>query len=406
MIRNLKVHNYKSLHRYEVELGRFNVFIGENGAGKSNLLEALGFAGAVLNGKATVEDLYNRGVRVAPAAMTRGAFKGGRAVDEIGVNLQLVDAIDEDEIRMGIMPDTESGVSGWVDRPPESVADLASDEQFKKFLAFMNRPAHTGLEASKADRAELQELLRDPRTEILWERLAPGISRGRISDYLSDYAIYNPNTLALRGHQTVSMRSPLGIYGENLDVAFSALPDAQRATIIERARCISWFEDIVLDPDDSRRFEGMKPGRSRSRLYFRDKFMRRKDNVFSAESTNEGILYLLFHLTLFASAGTPKTLAIDNLEGALNPQLCRDLTKHLAELAVVHDKQALITTHNPAILDGLNLHDDEQRLFVVSRNDAGHTVTERIRVKPETDASLKLSELWMRGHLGGLPRGF
>jgi hypothetical protein len=81
--------------------------------------------------------------------------------------------------------------------------------------------------------------------------------------------------------------------------------------------------------------------------------------------------------------------------------------KQLAALAKTHDKQALITTHNPAVLDGLNLHDDEQRLFVVSRNDEGHTVTERIKMKPSVDGEkYKLSELWMRGHLGGLPTGF
>jgi predicted ATP-dependent endonuclease of OLD family len=88
----------------------------------------------------------------------------------------------------------------------------------------------------------------------------------------------------------------------------------------------------------------------------------------------------------------------------LNPQLCRDLMKQLANLAAKHGKQAFITTHNPAILDGLNLLDDEQRLFVVYRDDNGHTVTRRIKQKPDTkEGKYKLSELWMRGLLGGLP---
>jgi predicted ATPase len=100
-------------------------------------------------------------------------------------------------------------------------------------------------------------------------------------------------------------------------------------------------------------------------------------------------------------------IAVDNIETALNPQLCRDLIKHIAELTATHGKQALITTHSPAVLDGLNLHDDEQRLFVVSRNDDGATVTERVRLKPDTgETRFKLSELWMRGHLGGLPERF
>jgi hypothetical protein len=53
----------------------------------------------------------------------------------------------------------------------------------------------------------------------------------------------------------------------------------------------------------------------------------------------------------------------------------------LVELAKAHDRQALITTHAPAILDGLDLRDEDQRLFAVSRDDAGHTLTKRLLLK-------------------------
>ncbi len=137
--------------------------------------------------------------------------------------------------------------------------------------------------------------------------------------------------------------------------------------------------------------------------------MRKRANIFSAENANEGILHALFYLTLFISDRTPAIFGIDNIETALNPRLCRNLVKQLGELAKVHDKQALITTHNPAALDGLDLHDDDQRLFVVARNDAGQTVANRIKLKPETkgkESRLMLSEMWMRGQLGGIPLEF
>ncbi|MBK6533124.1 MAG: AAA family ATPase [Deltaproteobacteria bacterium] len=212
--------------------------------------------------------------------------------------------------------------------------------------------------------------------------------------------------MALRGLQPLSRREPVGIYGENLDVLFSTFDPAQRAAILERLALISWVSDVVLDPEDRLKFAGYKLGRSTSTLYFHDRFMDASNNVFSAENANEGILHILFYLTLFSSHRTPRVFAIDNIETALNPRLCRELTKQLAALAKEHDKQALVTTHNPAILDGLNLHDDDQRLFVVSRNDEGHTVTRRIRQKPDAGGEKRmLSELWMRGHLG-LPTTF
>ena len=80
----------------------------------------------------------------------------------------------------------------------------------------------------------------------------------------------------------------------------------------------------------------------------------------------------------------------------------------VAELAKAHDKQVMITTHSPAILDGIDLNDDEQRLFVVYRNAYGHTVAKRVK-KPQPlpgQVPAKLSELFMMGHLGGLPKNF
>ncbi|MBK8625794.1 MAG: ATP-binding protein [Saprospiraceae bacterium] len=138
--------------------------------------------------------------------------------------------------------------------------------------------------------------------------------------------------------------------------------------------------------------------------------MAKGNNVFSIENANEGILHILFYLALMISKKTPKFFAIDNIESCLNPHLARHITSEICKLAKENDKQLLITTHNPAILDGLNLHDDEIRLFEVSRNKNGHTVTRRIKVKPEHQdsegRSLKLSELWTRGYLGAISENF
>ena len=65
MIREFGVKNYKSILDNTVELGRFNVFIGENGCGKTNLLEAMAMAAGAVTGKLDTEELYSRGIRVA-----------------------------------------------------------------------------------------------------------------------------------------------------------------------------------------------------------------------------------------------------------------------------------------------------------------------------------------------------
>lgn len=138
--------------------------------------------------------------------------------------------------------------------------------------------------------------------------------------------------------------------------------------------------------------------------------MMRKNNLFSAENANEGILHVLFCLAMCVSKDTPPFFGIDNIDTALNPHLCRTLMKEVCSLAASHKKQLLVTTHNPAILDGLNLNDDDIRLSVVERNQHGQTQTRRITVKPEHEniegKRLKLSELWTKGYIGAISDNF
>ena len=63
MLRNLKISQFKSIEDLDLELGRMNVFIGENGAGKSNILEAIAFASAAYAQKLDNEFLGSRGIR-------------------------------------------------------------------------------------------------------------------------------------------------------------------------------------------------------------------------------------------------------------------------------------------------------------------------------------------------------
>lgn len=48
MIAQISIKDYKSIVDLKLKLGRFNVLIGENGCGKSNILEALTLGGGLL----------------------------------------------------------------------------------------------------------------------------------------------------------------------------------------------------------------------------------------------------------------------------------------------------------------------------------------------------------------------
>ena len=86
MIRRLSIQNFKSIADLQLSLGRINVFIGENGAGKSNILEALAFGAAAAKGQLSHEFLATRGVRSVDPAFMRSAFDGSGEEIRIGVS--------------------------------------------------------------------------------------------------------------------------------------------------------------------------------------------------------------------------------------------------------------------------------------------------------------------------------
>ncbi len=59
------------------------------------------------------------------------------------------------------------------------------------------------------------------------------------------------------------------------------------------------------------------------------------------------------------------------------------------------------------MLDGLPLTDNRVRLFVVDRDNRGHTVVRRVELNQDMLARAEqgwtLSRLWMNGLIGGVP---
>src|SRR2546427_4614402 len=79
MITKLRVESFKSLESIDLDLGQVNVFIGANGSGKSNLLEAVGVIGAAASGRVDDESLLRRGVRPGLPQLYKSAFREERA---------------------------------------------------------------------------------------------------------------------------------------------------------------------------------------------------------------------------------------------------------------------------------------------------------------------------------------
>ena len=90
MIQEITIENYKSIQSLSIELGRVTVFIGENGCGKSNILEAIALGSAAAADKLDNEFLAPRGIRVTDPKLMRSAFDKDSS-EHIKVNFKNID---------------------------------------------------------------------------------------------------------------------------------------------------------------------------------------------------------------------------------------------------------------------------------------------------------------------------
>ncbi len=391
MIREIRIKNFKSVESLKLELGRFNVMIGSNGSGKSNILEAITFGSAVTSVKLTNEFLTTRGIRTTEPGLMLSAFSNQSLEEAIVINF-LDDKNENVGYNIGWFAETET----WVGRNSISYHDESGGSsifggyqlwsEFKDF--------HLGRRANALNQWE-------PESKFVTFALDQLSIREKFieDNALSNFLIFAPENYFLRNVDSENQIKPLGIRGEGLihHLAKIGLKNSHFfEEIKEGLKLIEWFDDIEFDRAADGYFTG--------RIKIKDIYLEDGIKTFDLRSANEGFLYLLFYLTLFISDETPKFFAIDNIDNALNLKLASDLMQVLYKLAIKHDKQVIFTTHNPAILDGLNLNDSEQRLFVVSRNAEGRTQTLRIEKKPtpENGHSVKLSEQFLRGYIGGL----
>ena len=70
MIDEVSISNYKSIVNQRILTGNINLFVGSEASGKTNILEALGFAAAAHDNSLTADALMNRGIRAVPPSLT------------------------------------------------------------------------------------------------------------------------------------------------------------------------------------------------------------------------------------------------------------------------------------------------------------------------------------------------
>ncbi len=375
LVSSFEVKGFKSLFDVQIELGQVNVFVGANGSGKSNLLEAIAILGAAASGRVGESQLRERGVRVG-------------APDHYLISLW-------DQARPEAL---QVGAECSAPVPAQYSADLDPSG---------STPWRFTRETWSADGADLLgpngSLPRDRGLAALRAaEVAPDSPAVQLLNRLEAFRIYSPVTEVLRGNQPdIYPQSPLGLQGGRLASALA-----------EAIRHATWIWLLGLEPGDA---VGCGPD---DLLTFRDPLMphphahkdfRMGDDLTARESA-EGPLYASFLSALLYHEQTPHTWALENFGQALHPRAVSRLLGEFCEAVLSYPgapKQVLLTTHTPATCDGLDLYDDRIRLFTVARDSKGRTIVRRVDLSDRLDEfrakDWPLSRLWVEGYLGGVP---
>ena len=402
MIRTVVIDGFKSIgEQLTLELGRVNVFIGANGAGKSALLEAIGVLGAAASGRVDDSSLMRRGVRPGVPALYKSSFKGRRHRTTISLKAEWAENGETSSYGVGL--------DNPIDRPEPAW-------RFRTESTMCARQRAAAYSRSPASR----QLPVDEYTSLASR--GPGTvgfppTATRLLNALKDYAIFCPTTPVLRGTDPDGwQRPPVGLAGGRLAEAFMDLirlhrQDYEVSLLRQFIALIDWVQGMGVraSPPTSSTLSPSVPS-SGLTVTFVDRFMREGRNRLMAYDASEGALYVLFLAVLALHPNAPLAFAVDNFDHAMNPRLARAVTRLFCQ-CLAHaapTRQALLTTHNPLVLDGLDLRNDDIRLFTVDRKRNGMTFVKRVTVDPDllTDAEkpgMSLSRLWIMGRLGGMP---
>ncbi|MDO4418621.1 MAG: AAA family ATPase [Eubacteriales bacterium] len=392
MIDRLEIHDFKSIRELKLDLGRVNIFLGANGAGKSNLLEALGVVSAASYGSVDDESLLRRGVRPGVPRLYKTSNRYYQRAQQISFSVNGYEC----EYRISLLNPLDSPRPQW-DYKTETFRDHDGKILSTTGVRSAKNKAFGGMPA-------------------LNRELDINTGEYRFLEELRSYAIYNPNSPMLRGTEgDPQTRTPVGLSGGGLadgilDLLQKARNDDDLQEYIDDL--LSMF-DWVRSANSELNISSIlakSVSRPKRVITFIDRYMKENSNKLTAYDASEGVLYALFLMVLCLSENGPRVFAVDNIDQALNPRIVRNLVIHLhtwfAEMLT--DKQILCTAHNPAILDGIDFSDDLIHLFTVDRDSKGLSRVSRVMItdavqKKAREKGISMSQLWMEGYFGGVP---
>ena len=358
MLSRVRISGFKSIRECDVRLGRTNVLIGGNGAGKSNFVSAFGFLQDIL-----AEDLQ---MSVARSGLSSLLYEGRKVTDEVALEF----AFGRNAYGLRLVPtDDNSLIIG-----KEYIRDYGVEPPNERDVSRATRESRLYRGAENGVDYYALTVLQHGDWRVYHFH---DTSRG--SRIKQEHALTNGNTLA-------SDASNLAAY---LYMLRGTYPRSYRRIVGAVRLAAPFFSDFVLVPSAA--------NNDRIVLKWRQAG---SEDVFGPSQFSDGTLRFACLATLLLQPPNlmPSTIIIDEPELGLHPYAIRLLAEMIRSLP--DGKQSIVSTQSVELLDEFDI--DE--VIVVDRGSWGSEFK-----RLDEDAlrewveDYSLGELWKMNLIGGRP---
>jgi predicted ATPase len=354
MITKIELTNFKSHAHTVIEPGRVTAIVGPNGAGKSSLLQAAYFLSQL---RIEIPEKLYKNYALFSSLFRYRAMKAGIAI-------RGVERKQEWDLRIRWEIENTNGKTN-VKTPLEwrigEEAATISDLSPSSFLS---------------------DQVPNPLLKLLKAAYFKGVGKNLAEPSYSDST--EPE-LEEDGKGLASALAYLGLSDrEAFDTAEKALiaivPSVKRikikpAKINRKESRIMRLDNNTFPLSEERSVTGQE-------VFF--DMLSVKD--LPARAASDGTLLTLGVLTLLHHPNSPHLILVDDLEQGLHPLAQRRLMQVMKDFAEKHDRQIILTSHSPYIIDELDAKD----VWVMATDKEGITHTKRLSEHPDAEKVLSV----------------
>jgi len=385
-----------------LELGKFNVFVGANASGKSNLIQSFKF----------LRDMKNDGLD--NAISMQGGIEYIRNIN-IGKSEELSLEVTTDDILMSFLPETNINERIRIDRYEtiykitikfkneseryemidETIAQkcnfvrlerINSDDK-KKFdekgilgkgeILISRLNGKIKVKLTKPDGVKISEedllppFLRDDKFES--KSLLLQYSFLILSPFFSDFSIYDIDPKLPKKATSITGKADLEEDGSNLAIVLKNILENED----NKRKLSNLVRDVLPFVEDM----DVEKLTDRS-LLFKLREIYSEEQYLPASFLSDGTIYITA-LIIALYFDRKQIIIIEEPERNIHPYLISRLVNMMKEVS--EEKQIIITTHNPEVIKHAGL----ENIYLVSRNEEGFSTISKPSKKEEVKIFLE-----------------